>query len=317
MQISVVIPLYNKKDGVGRALQSVFNQTLQADEIIVVNDGSTDGSEEIVASLQHPLIKLVNQTNAGVSAARNKGIALAKSEWIAFLDADDTWETKFLETICSLHKNFTECSILATSYLLQYNNGHKLPIKLRKLSFKTEYYGIIENYFEVAASSDPPLWTSAIVVKKNSLVNIGGFPKGITSGEDLLTWAKLIDKSKIAYSTIPLAVFTQNEDLKARIPQLPDYVGYSLKVMLTENRDDCKHLRNYISLWHKMRISGFLENNYRKNALMELLKSVKYKFWSQSWLYLPLIVVGTKTYHQLKLLIKKFKSKNLNNFLDL
>jgi glycosyltransferase involved in cell wall biosynthesis len=84
MKITVVIPLYNKRDFIERALDSVLKQTVLPDEIIVINDGSTDGSDKIVEQLNHSLIALIHQKNSGVSAARNKGIDLAKNKWIAF-----------------------------------------------------------------------------------------------------------------------------------------------------------------------------------------------------------------------------------------
>ena len=93
--ISVVIPLYNKEKYIKRAIESVLNQTFQKFEIIVVNDGSTDKSAEIVQNIKDPRIRLINQKNAGVSAARNRGIQEAKYEYIAFLDADDFWEKIF------------------------------------------------------------------------------------------------------------------------------------------------------------------------------------------------------------------------------
>lgn len=84
MYISVVIPLYNKKKAIKDALDSVLNQTVLPDEIVIVNDGSTDGSDKIIELLDHPLLILIHQKNGGVSAARNKGVETAKNEWIAF-----------------------------------------------------------------------------------------------------------------------------------------------------------------------------------------------------------------------------------------
>ena len=119
MKISVVIPLYNKRTSVIRALNSVLSQTIQPEEIIVVNDGSTDGSEQLVNELNHPLVRLINQPNAGVSAARNRGIKEAKGDWIAFLDADDEWMPEYLETIKSLSEKyppvFSACNFLSSS----------------------------------------------------------------------------------------------------------------------------------------------------------------------------------------------------------
>ena len=91
----VVIPLYNKEVYIKNTLNSVLAQTIKDFEIIVVNDGSTDKSAEVVKSLSDPRIRLINQVNAGVSVARNRGINEAKADLIAFLDGDDEWKTKF------------------------------------------------------------------------------------------------------------------------------------------------------------------------------------------------------------------------------
>lgn len=94
---SVVIPLYNKEKSISNTLQSVLNQTFSNFEVIIVNDGSTDGSIEKVNVFSDPRIRIFHQPNRGVSAARNKGIKEAKFDWIAFLDADDFWEKNNLE----------------------------------------------------------------------------------------------------------------------------------------------------------------------------------------------------------------------------
>lgn len=87
--VSIIIPLYNKAPYIKRALDSVISQTIQDFEVIVVNDGSTDGGEHIVEGYSDARIHLVHQKNKGVSAARNRGVSLAKSNMVAFLDADD------------------------------------------------------------------------------------------------------------------------------------------------------------------------------------------------------------------------------------
>jgi glycosyltransferase involved in cell wall biosynthesis len=186
MQISVVIPLYNKCKTIRRALESVFAQSVQPLEIIVVNDGSTDGSERMIEPSNSTIIRLAHQTNAGVSAARNKGIEMANGDWIAFLDADDEWKPDFLETMQLLARTYPQCSVVACAYLLQDHRGNPKPIVLHKIPFIGEH-GVLTNYFEVASCSHPPLWTSAIVARKEALQSIGGFPVGIKSGEDLLT----------------------------------------------------------------------------------------------------------------------------------
>ena len=94
--ISVIIPTFNRLNYLERAIKSVLNQTIKVDEIIVVDDGSNDGTSEFIRS-KYPNLKYIFQSNRGVSAARNVGIAAAKSNWIAFLDSDDEWMPTKLE----------------------------------------------------------------------------------------------------------------------------------------------------------------------------------------------------------------------------
>ena len=210
--ISIVIPLYNKEKQIANTLQSVFKQTFQDFEIVVVDDGSTDNSVEEVEKFDDSRIRLIYQTNAGVSAARNRGIEEARGELIAFLDADDEWKPEYLATQYGLYQKYPECSVYACNYEFRDSKGNVTPTIIRKLPFEGED-GILSNYFEVASCSHPPLWTSAVVVKKLVIQAVRGFPIGIKSGEDLLTWARLAVSGTIAYSIKSLAMFIRDEGL--------------------------------------------------------------------------------------------------------
>ena len=94
--VSVVIPVYNSSEYIARTIESVLAQTHKPDEIIVVDDGSTDETRQKVTQYE-PKVKYIYQTNAGTSAARNTGIKTSSSEWIAFLDADDEWLPEYLQ----------------------------------------------------------------------------------------------------------------------------------------------------------------------------------------------------------------------------
>ena len=107
--ITVIIPLYNKEREIEGTLRSVLAQTRQPDEIVIVDDGSTDRSAEIVRGTASPLVRLVPQPNAGECAARNRAIAEARGEYIALLDADDEWEPGFLAEIESMIGAFPGC----------------------------------------------------------------------------------------------------------------------------------------------------------------------------------------------------------------
>ena len=122
VEFSVVVPLYNKEREVGAALDSVLGQRRLPREIIVVDDGSTDGGAAVVGGYTSPLIRLVTQKNAGVSAARNRGAVLARSEYIAFLDADDRWQPGYLEKMAFLIEQYPDCGAYAAD-ILQRTSG--------------------------------------------------------------------------------------------------------------------------------------------------------------------------------------------------
>lgn len=213
---TIIIPLYNKRQTVMRALNSVLAQTMQDFEVIVVNDGSTDGGEKLAGSLTDNRIRILHQANHGVSAARNLGIKAARGEFVAFLDADDEWMPGYLTGIRGLLKSFPECAVFATNYEYVYSDGKSRLPELNNVAVALGSSNILENYFQIAADSDPPLWTSAVVVRKGALEKVHGFPGGIVAGEDLLTWARLATQGKIAYFNVPLARFHFPADFSDR-----------------------------------------------------------------------------------------------------
>lgn len=275
--ISVVIPLYNKEHQIAKTLQSVFAQTYIDYEIVIVNDGSTDNSVEVVEKINDPRIRLINQQNAGVSAARNKGIAEAKGEYIALLDADDEWKPEYLETIGRLIDTYPQCDVFATNYEFVDTKGNVSPTILRKLPYSGNE-GILSNYFEVASYSHPPICSSCVCVTKEAFEAIGGFPLGIKSGEDLLTWARLACRYKIAYCTKPLAIFNvegyeRNEKPK-RIPAETDIVGNELRKLQLEFNPP--YIKSYISFWHKMRGVIYWRLNMHAKSINECLKAIRF-----------------------------------------
>lgn len=278
MNISVVIPLFNKRDSIERALNSVIKQKFKPYEIIVVNDGSTDGSEEIIHSIGFDDIELVNQKNAGVSAARNTGIGLAKSKWVAFLDADDVWHEEFLQTIYYLHKKYPTCNVLATAYSELDFNNELHDIVFGNLGFDSED-GVIRNYFESATGVPPPLWSSAICVCKKALDLVGGFPEGVRVGEDLITWARLSLNNQIGYSKKFLSVFIRDVNPwdVGRVTDFNDYVGKELLQIRTGfGSGEKKMIDGYIGYWYVMRSSSFLRAGMMELAREAVVNAARY-----------------------------------------
>lgn len=275
--ITVVIPLYNKADSIATALDSVLIQTYQDFEVIVVDDGSRDGGAAVVEGYTDARIRLIHQENAGVSAARNKGVAEAKGEYVAFLDADDEWMPEFLAEIVALQQEFPICKAQATTYV-QHMYGEKHGIILKKIPFSGDH-GVLTNYFEVATHSNPPVWTGAVCIERALLQELGGFPLGIKSGEDLLTWARMATRTHWAYSLKPYAIFNmegynKNERPK-RIPADIDVVGNELKQLWKQN-PQAKGLKHYIAHWHKMRSSIYLRLGMRKKSIREAFIGLRY-----------------------------------------
>lgn len=281
--ISVVIPLYNKEEQIAHTLQSVFAQTFQNFEIVIVDDGSTDNSVEEVEKFDDSRIRLIHQTNAGVSAARNRGIEEARGELIAFLDADDEWKLGYLATQYGLYQKYPECSVYACNYEFRDSEGKMTPTVIRRLPFEGKD-GILSNYFEVASCSHPPLWTSAVVVKKSAIQAIEGFPLGIKSGEDLLTWARLAVSGTISYSKTVQTIYNLGEgyiltNLPPRRQDKGDPVGKEL-VKLLDQYSDKRALNRYISHWHKMRASVAIRYGEKMETMKEVAIALKYNLFN-------------------------------------
>jgi glycosyltransferase involved in cell wall biosynthesis len=275
--ISVVIPLYNKATSISSTLECVLNQNFTDWEVVVVDDGSTDDSANIVSSMGDSRIRLIRQPNAGVSAARNRGAIEAEGEFIAFLDADDEWDNDYLATQYELTQKYPDCDVFAMNYEFRDINGKKTSTIINKLPFN-DVDGVLSNYFEVASCSHPPLWTSAVMVRKSAFQNIEGFPVGIKSGEDLLTWARLACRYKIAYCKTPIAVFNvegyDTKEKPKRIPAEVDIVGQELKKLYKTY--DNPGLKQYVGLWHKMRSSIYMRLRMRGKSIKEAIYGLRY-----------------------------------------
>ena len=278
-EVSVVIPLYNKRSEIERAMRSVLTQTFQDFEVIVVNDGSTDDGPDIVRRIDDPRIRVMDQENAGVSAARNRGIAEARSDLIAFLDADDEWKPCFLEEIMRLRAAYPPAAVFATNYLFCDGDGvYSSPI-IKGLP-KHPWDGILEDYFGVASRSDPPLWTSAVAVSKQAIISVGGFPAGVKSGEDLLTWARLAASCGIAYTTETQAICHLRSTLwgaPTRSLVSDDQVGAALQDLLDRDHPEKQRgLRGYMAMWHRMRAATAIKCGEPRQAFHEIAEAARY-----------------------------------------
>jgi glycosyltransferase involved in cell wall biosynthesis len=197
--VSVVIPLYNKGPYIARALTSVLTQTFQDFEVIVVDDGSTDDGAEVVRGFDDPRIRLIQQENQGVSAARNRGIEAARAELVAFLDADDEWMAGHLETIIRLRRNASEAGLYATSYIESLSK--KRMKRPRFAAIPPEpWEGLVPNYFKSCTYGDALVCSSTACIPKHILTKFGGFQEGFWWGEDTDLWGRIAFQYPVAFS---------------------------------------------------------------------------------------------------------------------
>jgi len=197
--ISIIIPLYNKGPHIARAINSVLHQTVQNFEIIIVDDQSSDEGLTIVKRYNDPRIFLIEQDHRGVSRTRNHGVDLAKNDFIAFLDADDEWMPRYLETILRLIEKYPEAGMYTTAWKIQTADG-----KTRWANFQClpspPWEGLIPDYFRSAAVGDDPVNSSTVVIPKRIFHEMGGFPEGYWFGEDTDLFGKIALKYPVAFS---------------------------------------------------------------------------------------------------------------------
>lgn len=205
-KISVVIPLYNKEQEVERALRSVVEQSLTVGEIIVVNDGSTDNSmaivERFIAAHPEANIRLINQENSGVSAARNRGIKEAVGDYIALLDGDDWWLSNYIAEVCRMMEYYPDADAYSTAFDIVTDKS------LTRAAVPTT-----EGYIDPAKEALQrryPIIPSTATLRRSMLMECGGFPEGMRIGEDQWLWAKMMSRgAKFAFSPMSLVRYSR------------------------------------------------------------------------------------------------------------
>ena len=190
-KISVVIPTLNRINTLQRALDSVINQTYKPAEIIVVDNGSSDGTLKFLRE-QYPKIKILTENKIGVSSARNKGIKKSINQWIALLDSDDAWHPRKLEIQTSmLDSALKEYNLIHTDEVWFRNNKHINQMKKHK---KQGGY-IFERCLSLCCISP-----SSVMFKKNILDKVGLFDESLPVCEDYDMWLKICSSEEVLFA---------------------------------------------------------------------------------------------------------------------
>lgn len=208
MLFSVIIPCFNKKTSVGESIVSVLNQDFSDFELIVVNDGSTDGSQEEIEKYLSNKVHLINQQNAGVSVARNEGIKKASGKYVCFLDADDIWLPYHLSDLARLIAKFPNEVFYSTSFYETSDSNSEYCCSSKNFAEKDEefisdnLFGLINKYHSAVVHSD------AVALKKSYLVERKlFFEPGEKIGEDTDLWFRIALFNNIAITKRPSTVY--------------------------------------------------------------------------------------------------------------
>lgn len=210
-RVSVIVPLYNKERYIGRCLDSILAQTLRDFEVVVVDDGSTDHGPDAVREYERrdSRVRLIRQTNAGPGAARNRGAAEACAELLAFLDADDAWETEYLADSDRLLDEYGPHVATITHALRVEPSGRSSSSSWRKP-------GIPHGRYRVTPQSCPKLvaallrimFSQSTVIRKNAFWEAGGYyaKDRCLFGEDTYLWLNVLMRYEVSFSVSPLVV---------------------------------------------------------------------------------------------------------------
>jgi glycosyltransferase involved in cell wall biosynthesis len=216
--VSVVIPTFNRAAMLRRAIDSVLAQTRAADEIIVVDDGSTDDTRRVIESYAGK-VRYIHQSNAGVGAARNAGIDAAAAQFIAFLDSDDAWgrdklrlQMEILEshpdvaiTYCDMAVINDEEHEVAPSFIEQHMPSYHLFDRIELFQARCEVGGagertrVLIGDFSSAMFAGNLIPLPGVVTRKADIVAVGGFERSSSAGEDYDLLARLAQRGKVAF----------------------------------------------------------------------------------------------------------------------
>lgn len=203
---TVVMPLHNKRRYVAEAVQSVLEQSYPDFELCVVDDGSTDDSLGALGGLSDARLRVVRQPHQGASAARNRGIAEARGEWIAFLDADDQYLPAFLGEVHACAERFPEAGAIYAK--IEWEEFPEASASRRVPRRDGEAARLLPDYFRhIVNRGGCEMSASSVAIRQEVFAAAGGFPEGIHIGEDSDTWLRVAWTTRVAFLPQTLAVY--------------------------------------------------------------------------------------------------------------
>lgn len=288
--ISIIIPLYNKEKSIFATIRSVVNQTYTDFELIVVNDGSTDKSLQVVEDCIRKLeigdwklknenwrLKIVSKPNGGVCSARNRGIQEAKGEYVVFLDADDLWDMQYLEEQMRMVNDFPEAAMWGINFA---ETREGKIIRRCPTGLPDGYRGYVEHYFEIPNRVSDLFHPSSAVIRREVFDKVGLFDERIKYAEDSDMWFRIISNYKVAFYDRYMVKYQQDAENRAMNKQRD--LRYFLPYYVDKYRDPL-YKRNevfyrWVNRWAAVHIRRyyFSENEQNRKEAKEAAAKLDY-----------------------------------------
>lgn len=272
MRFSVIMPLYNKAPYVKKAIDSVISQTFRDFEIVVIDDGSSDGSlSEAKAALSETSLpyQVIHQENAGVSTARNNGVAVSEGDYLCFLDADDWWAPTFLERMDGLIHDYPGAGAYGTNYYYVKNGRQRVCVT-------TSETGVVNYCKSYSERLQMPLWTGATCIHRAIYDEMGGFRPNLILGEDFDLWIKIALKHKVVFLNEPLAFYYQDSNpawrLVGKLHDPSSHMLWNLEYLAEEERTNPDYKQLIDNLRTYDLLPYHLSRQYHSDAKRELDK---------------------------------------------
>ena len=312
--VTIIIPAYNKQDSISETLNSIYKQTFVNFEIIVIDDGSTDNTKQVVESFEKSVV-YIYQDNQGQGAARNQGIKAAKGDYIVFLDADDYWEPEFLETCYHFMETHPDLVAVNTAQKTYYN---ETDFVIHPKALMQENPVVIEDFFGIWAKHDH-IRTGTAMIRKTIIDKAGFQNAALRVSQDLEYWALIATYGTWGFIPQPLWVgnsrvhanktgWSKKYSIRRRL--CPDVEEWEKRILARIRKDDLEAfsiVRGRVALGYAhykilgghqkdaMHIIRKYQDSFPKGPMARL-----FKFGSQNGLFWCIAVMIVTTKERLK-----------------
>ena len=286
--VSIILPTYNRAHTLKKAIDSVLNQTYEDFELIIVDDGSTDNTYNLIKSINdHRIIYVKHEKNKGAAAARNTGIRLAKGRYIAFQDSDDEWYLQKLEKQIKIIESNKQTDIVYSSFFL-IKNGQKL-LYPRKKNFKLE--GNLRKTF----SRHNVVALPTVLIKKECIQKAGLFDERFPRFQDWEFFFRLSKYCNFKFIDEPLVIaHVQNDGITSNSKFLIE----GLYLFIEKYKDELTK-SSISALYRRLAVEKF-KNGLKKEALFDIVKSIRFNPLDiKSYIAASSFLLGEKTVRKL------------------